>query len=127
MLTKFNIGDRVKVNGHSGEIIQRRHGAFHGHEFKVKFDKSDLIGTNGWFLEDSVKLLGPSIQNECPWCGSKWKETKSPVLGEVWYDCPKCKKSKEEILGDTVVKNWEQELDDLLCGSDDLDEDDFKI
>lgn len=36
----------------------------------------------------------------CPKCGSKWKKTESPIFGklEVWYDCVKCNKRKEDLV-----------------------------
>ena len=99
----FSIGERVKVNGHLGTVAHRQINAQDNWEYKIAFDNPSLIGGTGWFPEESLVSVElrrkPSTQNNCPICGSPWVKTQSPIYGEEWQDCPKCNKTKEQILG----------------------------
>ena len=44
----------------------------------------------------SAKLITNTDTN-CPSCGDVWKETPH-IVGDMWYDCIKCNKTKETIM-----------------------------
>jgi len=89
---KIDIGDRVKINGYEGTIIEL-------HKDKqsviVKFDDTNLIPP---IMKVLIKYLeGRMMVDKCPKCGNAYHETKSPVRDVLWKDCRKCGKTKEEL------------------------------
>ena len=91
-MNKYSIGERVKIRGYKGNIIDLSLGT--ENQYKIKFDQSDeLIGADDWYSEDSIE----PEESYCPICNSVWKKTQSPVVGVDWFDCPICKKTKETI------------------------------
>ena len=115
----FQIGDKVKVNGYEGEITGARpSNKPNSWEYFVEFDPS-VIG-NDWYPESSINDLcakdcgdcdtfNPPYGSDvkCPNCNVKWKITQSPVLGTDWHDCPKCKKTREQVMKELEVE-WKK-------------------
>jgi hypothetical protein len=72
-----------------------------GTEFEVSEDKlkkiEDTSDLSGWLDDDFFSSPKTTKYDEkCPVCKNKWIVTK--FNKQVWYDCKKCKKSKEKIV-----------------------------
>ena len=120
--SKFLAGDNIQVNNFKGVVEKRRYDVDHGYEYTIKFQNNDLNNDGRrsvWFPEASLEAVGVTY-NKCPNCNNPWTETQAPVSGEIWYDCLKCKLSKEEILKTVPInKTWEQGLDEFCSDPDD--------
>ena len=44
----------------------------------------------------------------CPICDSAWVITRTIMSNDVWYDCPKCKKTREQIEKELESKAQEE-------------------
>ena len=69
-----------------------------GSNVKVKVGSQTLHYSYVDDLDDL--MVEPEIDSEthCPKCSTKWKATTSLFKDTPWHDCPKCGKTKEEIM-----------------------------
>jgi len=54
----------------------------------------------------------------CPVCDTAWTETKSVMTNETWYDCSKCKKTREQIEKEMKNKTPEKTKQSTYSGFD---------
>ncbi len=54
----------------------------------------------------------------CPVCDTAWTETKSVMTNETWYDCSKCKKTREQIEKELKNKAPEKTKQSSYSGFD---------
>lgn len=101
-IPKFKFGDRAVLNGHLGTIESIYMDANGGYICRIKFDNQFLIPPE-MEVEEYLLTKAASTGNysndpkgKCPKCGEKWHITKMNM--HVWYDCVKCKKTKEELI-----------------------------
>ena len=110
----FKYGDRVKVNTNGtdklGKIISIRGNTYVGFTCVVDFDSPPiLIPQQMEFAEEDLVLCGRKstmfnrqvdTNKYCPVCSESWHEVESPIHGskEIWTDCLKCNKTKEELM-----------------------------
>ena len=97
----FNVGDKVVYNGHKGVILKS------GYPVKedgnnlgalIEYEDKDLIPSQMGIPYRSLKhriSVMLSVKTHCPVCSAEWKETVGNR--DVWYDCLKCGKTKEDI------------------------------
>lgn len=106
----FDPGDRVIANTHKGRISHVYYNRNGNKMCNVVFDDKKLMPSEMEFPE--YKLKHEPEDNDwsygrgynsyrdpakwCPKCGTKWTETK--FGNQIWYDCNKCKKKKEDII-----------------------------
>lgn len=116
-MPKYKYGDKVQVNGHKGTItrIVRKHSG--DYICTVTFDDPNLIPPFMDFPENHIKpdhssrpkyeydrrFSYRSIMNKdryCPICSTEWHRVEHPIHGkkEIWEDCLKCNKTKEDIM-----------------------------
>lgn len=96
MSRKLFPGDIVSVRGQKGKILRTRWDyLFNKTEYIIKFLDPDTIPNEMNFYIEELKFLEAS--GNCPICRTPYTVTLSPVVGQKWQDCLKCKKSKEQI------------------------------
>lgn len=109
---KFGYGDQVVVSTNgtnkSGKVISVFRDRTGSIQCRVRFDSPTVVPSEMEFPES---LLSPSgkahvglgrwvdIDVGCPKCGSSWHTIEHPVFGkkQIWYDCIKCDKTREQI------------------------------
>lgn len=103
-MSKYKEKDIILFNGNRA-IIKGVEKDFLLNKYKltIEFENEKLIPKTMKVYDNEVTLLQRYL--ECPLCGNEYKVTKSPVLGEHYYDCLKCGMKKEDI--DSVVKKEE--------------------
>lgn len=112
-MARFKVGDKVKFTKDDGTVVTgtvsnlfiEPYGV--GTVYDVSLDDKNLIPN---IMEIEERYLTPAddyhrkfmrhyynTEHFCPICGSEWKKT---AYGKnIWYDCVKCNKRKEDILG----------------------------
>jgi hypothetical protein len=99
----FKKDDLVVVGSHTGTIIscKKENGKY---LHTVRFDNKRLIPPEMDYEEKHIKL------QKCMVCDEPWHVTRYNT--QVWYDCVKCNKTKEQIEKETE-KAAELMLEDL--------------
>jgi hypothetical protein len=115
---KFDQGDVVEYQGKKARVVTGWKSMHGSPKYKIKMAEGDLIGTEidvleskiskvegvsgifGWIIDTPSKKTKFGIDHDerCPICSCKWIVTK--FNKQIWYDCKRCKKSKEQILKD---------------------------
>lgn len=112
MAAKYKKGDRVKVKTNGaykvGTVSNVTGDLFHGYKCMVDFDCPPILipqnmNIEEHYLESYRNNIWRTPSSHCPICGERWHEMEHPIHGkkQKWYDCLKCKKTKEEILKET--------------------------
>lgn len=105
-MPKFKYGDKATLNNYEGEIISIFLDINHGYMCRIRFDNQTLIPNEMEVHQDQLKMVNRKVYNsrghwynpktQCPECGDKWHISKMGM--HLWYDCLRCKKTKEELL-----------------------------
>lgn len=100
----FKEGDKVIYNDFPAKVLEVGYPVKEDNDHPgvlVEFDGVDVVppqmGVPYRFLKHAL-TGGINGNTHCPVCKTAWKET----LGQsnIWYDCLKCAKTKEDILKD---------------------------
>jgi len=109
----YKYGDKVKIKTNGtykiGKVISVRGNSFDGYECTVKFDSPSVVPNEMDFpegylepCEEKINVFGHWVDTgeNCPICKQKWHKIESPIFGkkEIWIDCLKCKKTKEQLM-----------------------------
>lgn len=116
-MPKFKYGDAVEVNGHTGTIRRITKKANGNYIYNVHFDNSNLIPPHMDFPESHINHYNGGnkkyqydgrfsyknlmySKDRCPICSTEWHRVEHPIHGkkEIWEDCLKCNKTKEDIM-----------------------------
>lgn len=92
-----------KIPGRIRDFRLKSSGIF---EYHVYYDNKFLIPNNDWHSEGELdyniivnnRWFYIDTDMYCPVCNTPWKETKSPISGEIWHDCIKCNMKKESLI-----------------------------
>ena len=109
----YKYGDNVKIKTNGtykiGKVIKVVGNVLIGYTCTVKFD-SNIIPSEMDFPDHYLEPheVGASRYvgswrfsgDNCPICKQAWHEVESPMFGkkEIWKDCLKCKKTKEQLM-----------------------------
>jgi len=107
--SKFIYGDKVITpDNNRGKVVSVY---TIGKEYycKVKFDNAYLMPSEMEYHQDAITAVSSTSfsykamynsSSQCPICGENWNKMNSPIFGksEIWIDCLKCKKKKEDIM-----------------------------
>jgi hypothetical protein len=101
-MPRFKFGDRVEVSGHRCIVRSVRIDTNGNYHYVVKWDSEQLIPREMEYpemhLNETLKLYNRFIDTSiyCPLCENKWHKT--AYGNNVWFDCLRCGKKKEDIV-----------------------------
>jgi len=114
-MPKFKFGDKVIVNGVKGAVVSLWIDLSGDYIYRVRVNNSlDVEYPENHLRPDKPKVKfmvgGQMVANaygfarnnpevNCPICKERWKIQEHPIHGskELWYDCIKCSKTREQI------------------------------
>lgn len=94
---KFNKGDIVIYGKqYDATIIKTTVNIYGNDVYVIEFHNKNLIPPQMEADEGYLEIKQFSPNTHCPICNTKYTITRFNMA--VWYDCPKCKDSRENIL-----------------------------
>lgn len=94
-MAKYKYGDLVTVNGQKAKIVSTWI-SLNGVDCRVQFND----GSEAEYPESHIEpRFNQFLKGLCPICRSEWHVIEHPFHGKkvLWYDCVKCKKTRETI------------------------------